>query len=55
MRKELRPVYDKLKRYFIESNMGIYDNTPDITDTIALCDGYIGDAGTSVTSLFGLP
>ncbi len=54
MRKELRPVYDRLKRYFIESNMGIYDNTPDITDTIALCDGYIGDAGTSVTSLFGL-
>lgn len=54
MRKELRPIYDKLKQYFIESGLGIYDDTPDITDTIALCDGYIGDAGTSVTSLFGL-
>lgn len=54
LRKEYKPVYDTLKRYFVEQNVGILDETPDITDTIALSDVYIGDAATSVTSLFGL-
>lgn len=54
MRQNYKPVYDALKKYYLESNFGIYDNTPEITDTIALCDAYIGDAGTSVTSLFGI-
>lgn len=54
MRKSYRPVYDKLKQYFFESNLGIYDDTPEIETTIALCDAYIGDSGTSVTSLFGV-
>ncbi len=54
MRPQYRPVYDALKRLFIEQDQGIYDTTPDITDTIALCDAYIGDDKTSVTSLFGL-
>ncbi len=54
MRAEFRPVYDALKKYFMESDFGIYDDTPDIADTIALCDAYIGDAGSSVTSLFGI-
>lgn len=54
MRIGFKPVYDELKKKFIESNYGIYDDTPDITGTIALCDAYIGDAGTSVTSLFGI-
>lgn len=54
MRKEYRPIYDNLKRYFLQEVNGIYDNTPDIEKTIALCDVYIGDAGTSVTSLFGI-
>lgn len=54
MRKEYRPVYDSLKKRFIEEDLGILDLTPDIEDTIALCDVYVGDAGTSVTSLFGV-
>lgn len=54
MRESYKPVYDALKKYYLESDFGIYDDTPEITDTIALCDAYIGDAGTSVTSLFGL-
>lgn len=54
MRSEFRPVYDELKRIFVEHNLGIYDTTPDIEDTIALCEAYIGDAGTSVISLFGV-
>lgn len=54
MRAGYKPIYDELKRKFIKSDFGIYDDTPDITNTIALCDAYIGDAGTSVTSLFGI-
>lgn len=52
MRPEFMPVYEKLKQYFIENNLGIYDDTPEIEPTIALCDAYIGDGATSVTALF---
>lgn len=54
MRKAYRPFYDSLKNYFIQNNVGIYDDTPDVNKTIALCDAYIGDAVSSVVSLFGL-
>ncbi len=54
MRPQYKPYYESLKQYFLEKNLGIYDNTPDISDVIALCDAYIGDAETSVTSLFGI-
>lgn len=54
VRPEYRERYQELKAYFIERKLGIYDTTSDIEKTIALCDAYIGDAGTSVTSLFGI-
>lgn len=54
MRPQYKEIYSKLKRLFIEKNLGIYDDTPDITNTIAHCDAYIGDSGTSVVSLFGI-
>lgn len=54
MRPQYRPVYNHLKKYFLQNNLGIYDDTPDMEKTIALCDAYVGDSGTSVTSLFGL-
>lgn len=54
LRKEWRPVYDRMKAFYLENKIGIYDDTPDITGTIALCDAYIGDGATSVTSLFGI-
>lgn len=54
MRPEYRPWYDRLKKKFVDENLGIYDDTPDITSTIALSDAYLGDIGTSVTSLFGI-
>lgn len=54
MRPEFRSAYDKLKNRFLESNFGIYDTTSDIEESIALSDAYIGDAGTSVISLFGI-
>lgn len=54
MRPSYRPWYDALKKRFIDGNLGIYDDTPDMTKTIALSDAYIGDSGTSVISLFGI-
>lgn len=46
--------YQSVKREFFEKRVGIYDDTPIMEDTIAMCDCYIGDAGTSVTSIFGV-
>ncbi|MCM1174231.1 MAG: hypothetical protein NC341_04180 [Blautia sp.] len=54
MRASYKPVYDALKTLFITGNIGILDETPDMENTIALSDVYIGDAGTSVISLFGV-
>ena len=54
MRPQFKKWYLKLKDFFIRNEIGIYDTTPDITNTIALSDAYIGDSGTSVTSLFGI-
>lgn len=54
MRSRYYREFKRLKEYFINGDLGIYDDTPDITRTIALCDAYIGDAGTSVTALFGI-
>lgn len=56
--KSMRPayldMYYKLIDYFKDNDIGIFDDTSDITKTIALSDYYIGDSGTSVTSLFGI-
>ncbi len=54
MRPQYLQVFEALKTLFIERNTGIFDDTPDVTDSIALSDAYVGDAGTSVTSLFGM-
>lgn len=54
MRPMYKPVYDALRNEFINEGAGIYDDTPDIEMAIAHSDAYIGDAGTSVTSLFGV-
>ncbi len=54
MRREFLPEFEKLKSYYIEKQIGIFDDTPEIEDSIALSDAYIGDSATSVTSLFGL-
>ncbi|MEK4362272.1 hypothetical protein MKX68_07110 [Paenibacillus sp. FSL M8-0212] len=54
MRPQFKQKYSELKRFFIENDIGIYDETPDIANTIALSDAYIGDSGTSIVSLFGI-
>ncbi len=54
MRPYQKPIYDELKQYFLSNQIGIYDTTPNISTSIALSDAYIGDAGSSVPSLFGI-
>ena len=54
MREEDKKLYDQVKNYFLEKDIGIYDTTSDIDKSIALSDVYIGDTATSVTSLFGV-
>lgn len=54
MREQYKPLYDALKEQFIHEKIGIYDTTPDIENTIALSDVYIGDSASSVVSLFGV-
>ena len=54
MRPMLVPEYQKIRQYFIDEKIGILDETPDVTKTIALSYAYIGDSGTSITSLFGM-
>ena len=54
MRPMYQPIYHVLKGTFVEENIGILDETSDMEKSIALSDVYIGDAGTSVTSLFGV-
>lgn len=54
LRANYKPFYDSLKNAFFSEQIGILDTTPDIEKTIALCDAYIGDASTSVISLFGI-
>lgn len=54
MRPAYMAEYEALKQEFLDRQIGIYDDTPIMEDTIAMCDAYIGDAGTSVTSIFGV-
>ncbi len=51
---EYLPRYIDIRDRYIKENYGIYDTTACIEDSIALSDAYIGDSGTSVTSLFGV-
>jgi hypothetical protein len=52
MRPEYYDKYQSIRNEFINSGLGIFDDTPDISLSVAFCDVFIGDGGTSVTSLF---
>ncbi len=54
MRPELLNTYLQLKQFFIHNQLGIYDDTSDMDSSIALSDVYIGDAWSSLVSLFGI-
>ena len=53
MRPDYVKEFEELRDMFLRDKIGIYDTTPEIEPTIALSDAYLGDAGTSVTALFG--
>ncbi|MBE5903598.1 MAG: hypothetical protein E7275_04860 [Pseudobutyrivibrio sp.] len=54
MRPGCIEVFDALKQDFMKQSNWIYDDTPCVEDTIAICDGYIGDSMSSVVALFGV-
>lgn len=53
----IRPAHEKrfgeLVDYFKTNQVGVLDETPDLTATIAVSDAYIGENATSVINLFG--
>lgn len=54
MRPQLLGEYEKLLEYFQEAKIGVLDNTPDISDTIAIADGYAEFGFSSVANLVGV-
>ena len=53
MRPEMLERYERIKKRFIDDKIGVFDTTPDISDTVAIADGYIGSGASSVINLFG--
>lgn len=53
MRPHLLSEYKELKAYFLENKIGELDESPDISNTVAISNGYIGEEGSSVINLFG--
>ena len=54
MRPELLERYEALEKRFVEDKIGIYDTTPDMENTVAIADGYIGSGASSVLTLFSV-
>lgn len=54
MRPQFFEFYLKLKQYFTVADIGILDKTPDAMNAIRISDGYIGDSGSSLISIFGI-
>ncbi|MDL2301836.1 CDP-glycerol glycerophosphotransferase family protein [Lachnospiraceae bacterium OttesenSCG-928-D06] len=54
LRPHLIKSYNELKKYFIDNDMGIFDETIDITNIVAISDGYIGESESSIINLFGV-
>lgn len=52
LRPEFYDSYLRIQERFINENIGIIDRTPDVSVSAAFCDAFIGDSGTSITSLF---
>ena len=53
VRPELQEGYMALKQRFLAEQIGIFDDTPDLDMTMAICDGYLGEGSSSVVSMFG--
>ena len=53
LRPDMLQVYTELVEYFKEARIGVIDTTSDVSTTVALVDGYIGEEASSVVNLFG--
>lgn len=54
MRREFLPRFKALKQQFCKERIGIYDSTASPDTAVAYADLYLGDAGSSVASLFSV-
>lgn len=54
MAPDLLEEYFRLKEEFINEKIGIYDETDDVTASIAISDAYIGEDSSSMVHLFGV-
>ncbi len=52
MRPQLQEIYNKITKFYIDANIGIYDDTHDLHRAIAYSDAYYGDY-SSVDGLYG--
>lgn len=52
MRPSLQVEFASLVEQYNKLEIGVLDKTPDITKTVALCDGYIGEMSSSIVNLF---
>ena len=52
MRPQYIEKYTELVNYYVQNNIGIFDESADISTAIALCDGYIGSRYSSIIDLF---
>lgn len=52
MKPHLESAYREVMDDFFSNDIGIFDDTPDITRTVALTDAYIGESGSSVVNLY---
>jgi len=53
VRPALYDEYMEIKNRYIFQQIGIFDETPDLEMTMAVSDAYLGEATSSVVSLFG--
>jgi len=53
MRPELLDKFQALKQHFMESGIGVYDDTPQVTTAIVLADAYVDSGFSSVANLVG--
>lgn len=53
LRPDMLQVYTELVEYFESARIGVIDTTSDVSATVALVDGYLGEEASSVVNLFG--
>lgn len=54
MGQEYLDRFNEIKEKFLLNHCGVYDETPDVGVTVALCDAYLGETGSSLIHNFGI-